>query len=141
MIEITHKTWYVLLMIWDFEWISDPEIVFLLTVRVFGTNLQEGVDPEGFDEFFLNPAGGQLEEPAVEAASKDRRLRRLFQENLEDEDLTQQPIPEGAAVTFNYLIDAILAVSRTKQMYLRRLRTLMDQFTNGRLEVCLVDLV
>ena len=41
----------------------------------------------------------------------------------------------GAAGTYNYLIDAILAVPRTREMYLRRLRTLMDTFyPTGRLE-------
>ncbi|GAB4823908.1 hypothetical protein N2152v2_010954 [Parachlorella kessleri] len=41
----------------------------------------------------------------------------------------------GAPGTYNYLIDAILAVPRTRQMYMRRLRTLMDQFiASGRLE-------
>ena len=37
----------------------------------------------------------------------------------------------GAAGTFNYLIDAILAVPRTRAMYMRRLRTLMDEFLGG----------
>ena len=42
----------------------------------------------------------------------------------------------GAPGTYNYLIDAILAVPRTRQMYMRRLRTLMDQFiASGRLQV------
>lgn len=38
--------------------------------------------------------------------------------------------------TDNYLIDAILDVPRTRQMYVRRLRTLMDAFQpTGRLQV------
>lgn len=38
--------------------------------------------------------------------------------------------------TDNYLIDAILDVPRTRQMYMRRLRTLMDAFqATGRLQV------
>jgi len=42
----------------------------------------------------------------------------------------------GAPGTYNYLIDAILAVPRTRQMYVRRLRSLMDQFiATGRLQV------
>lgn len=95
--------------------------------------MQEGVDPESFTAFYTAPAGGR-----VQAASGDRRLlllRQLLQFNAADEDLTQEPLPQGADITFNYLIDAILVVPRTKEMYMRRLRTLMDQFTNGRLEV------
>ena len=34
---------------------------------------------------------------------------------------------------FNYLTDAILDVPRTRRMYLRRLRTLMDEFLDGKL--------
>jgi hypothetical protein len=46
------------------------------------------------------------------------------------------PTKTGAPGTFNYLIDAILAVPRTRQMYMRRLRTLMDIFVaSGRLQV------
>lgn len=36
--------------------------------------------------------------------------------------------PQGAPGSFNYLIDAILDSPRAREMYLRRLRTLMDQF-------------
>ena len=39
----------------------------------------------------------------------------------------------GTAATFNYLIDTILAIPDTRAMYLRRLRTLMDQLTGGQL--------
>ena len=42
--------------------------------------------------------------------------------------------PRYADGTFNYLSDALLDVSETREMYLRRLRTLMDQFMNGKLE-------
>jgi len=42
--------------------------------------------------------------------------------------------PRYADGTFNYLSDAILDVKSTREMYLRRLRTLMDHFMNGRLE-------
>ena len=42
----------------------------------------------------------------------------------------------GAPGTYNYLIDAVLAVPRTRQMYVRRLRSLMDQLiATGRLQV------
>lgn len=53
-----------------------------------------------------------------------------------DDDLTRRgPTPSGAQGTFNYLIDAILAVPRTRAMYMRRVRTLMDEFiASGRLE-------
>eukprot|EP00887_Chlorella_sp_A99_P004584 scaffold4.g4584.t1 len=45
------------------------------------------------------------------------------------------PTKTGAAGTYNYLIDAVLAVPATRAMYLRRLRMLMDQFSaTGRLE-------
>lgn len=33
------------------------------------------------------------------------------------------------------MVDAVLALPRTRSMYVRRLRTLMDGYTNGRLEV------
>merc|ERR1719421_1260112 len=42
--------------------------------------------------------------------------------------------PVQAEGNFNYLTDAILDVPRTRRMYLRRLRTLMDEFLNGKLE-------
>lgn len=46
------------------------------------------------------------------------------------------PLPPLSLQTDNYLIDAILDVPRTRQMYMRRLRTLMDAFqATGRLQV------
>lgn len=53
-----------------------------------------------------------------------------------DADQTQKgPTPTGAPGTFNYLVDAILAVPRTRAMYMRRVRSLMDQFVaSGRLQ-------
>ncbi|KAL4445750.1 hypothetical protein ABPG77_008949 [Micractinium sp. CCAP 211/92] len=53
-----------------------------------------------------------------------------------DADLTKLgPTTTGAPGTYNYLIDAVLSIPRTRQMYLRRLRTLMDAFINtGRLQ-------
>ncbi|KAL4425867.1 hypothetical protein ABPG75_009883 [Micractinium tetrahymenae] len=53
-----------------------------------------------------------------------------------DADLTKLgPTVTGAPGTYNYLIDAILSIPRTRQMYVRRLRTLMDTFVNtGRLQ-------
>ena len=47
--------------------------------------------------------------------------------------------PRYADGTFNYLSDAILDVEETREMYLRRLRTLMDHFMNGRLEQIITD--
>lgn len=45
------------------------------------------------------------------------------------------PIPQGVNGTYNYLLDAILSIPTTRAMYVRRLRTLMDEFlTTGRLE-------
>ena len=43
------------------------------------------------------------------------------------------PTPTGPQSTFNYLIDALLAVPDLRSMYLRRLRSLMDEYTNGKL--------
>ena len=43
------------------------------------------------------------------------------------------PTPTGPESTFNYLIDALLAVPDLRGMYLRRLRSIMDEYTNGRL--------
>ena len=46
-----------------------------------------------------------------------------------DQDQTLKGPPlEGAAGTYNYLIDAILSIPVTRAMYVRRLRTLMDEF-------------
>ncbi|KAK9812205.1 hypothetical protein WJX73_004025 [Symbiochloris irregularis] len=39
--------------------------------------------------------------------------------------------PPGAAGTFNYLVNLIMEVPATRQMFMRRLRTLMDQFLDG----------
>ena len=39
----------------------------------------------------------------------------------------------GANGNFNYLVDAVLDVPSTRAMYLRRLKSLMDQFLDGRL--------
>lgn len=45
------------------------------------------------------------------------------------------PIPTGVNGTYNYLLDAILSIPTTRAMYVRRLRTLMDEFlASGRLE-------
>lgn len=45
------------------------------------------------------------------------------------------PIPSGVNGTYNYLIDAVLSIPTTRAMYVRRLRTLMDEFlAGGRLE-------
>lgn len=40
---------------------------------------------------------------------------------------------QGPNGTFNYLIDLVLDVPATRAMYLRRLRTLMDFWLNGRI--------
>lgn len=42
--------------------------------------------------------------------------------------------PTGTSSTFNYLIDALLAIPDIRSMYMRRLRSLMDEYTNGKLE-------
>ena len=41
--------------------------------------------------------------------------------------------PTGPESTFNYLIDAILADPDLRSMYMRRLRSIMDEYTNGKL--------
>ena len=53
-----------------------------------------------------------------------------------NEDQTKKgPTKTGAPGTFNYLIDAILEVPRTRAMFMRRLRTLMDTFiATGKLQ-------
>ena len=43
------------------------------------------------------------------------------------------PTPTGPESTFNYLVDALLAVPDLRSMYLRRLRSIMDEYTNGKL--------
>lgn len=50
-------------------------------------------------------------------------------------NMTSGSPPSGAAGTLNWMLDAVLSSPRTRSMYVRRLRTLMDSFTNGRLEV------
>lgn len=47
---------------------------------------------------------------------------------------TAGPTPTGAEGTFNYLVDLIMDVPATREMFMRRLRTLMDTFLQGRLE-------
>lgn len=44
------------------------------------------------------------------------------------------PTPTDTSSTFNYLIDALLAIPDIRSMYMRRLRSLMDEYTNGKLE-------
>jgi hypothetical protein len=58
-----------------------------------------------------------------------------------DTDLTKNgPTLTGAPGTYNYLIDAIMNIPRTRAMYVRRLRTLMDQFiTTGRLQAAITE--
>jgi hypothetical protein len=53
-----------------------------------------------------------------------------------DADQTKKgPTATGAPGTYNYMVDAILAVPRTRAMYARRVRTLMDAFIpTGRLQ-------
>ena len=55
-------------------------------------------------------------------------------------DRTSGASPTGPAGTYNHLDDAILDWEETRVMYLRRLRTLMDQFLNGRLESIIADM-
>lgn len=57
-------------------------------------------------------------------------------QNYYDADQTKNgPTKTGAPGTYNYLIDALLSVPRTRAMYLRRVRTLMDEFVaTGRLQ-------
>jgi hypothetical protein len=56
-----------------------------------------------------------------------------------DVDRTHGPSPTGVAGTFNHLTDAILDIPRTRSMYLRRLRTLMDRFMHGRIQEIVAD--
>lgn len=51
-----------------------------------------------------------------------------------DADRTGAPSPTGPAGTYNHLTDAILDVPRAREMYLRRLRTLMDTFLPAKLQ-------
>eukprot|EP01026_Neomeris_dumetosa_P052580 TRINITY_DN465_c1_g1_i1.p1 TRINITY_DN465_c1_g1~~TRINITY_DN465_c1_g1_i1.p1 ORF type:complete len:660 (+),score=77.06 TRINITY_DN465_c1_g1_i1:186-2165(+) len=45
-----------------------------------------------------------------------------------DDDFTQTRDKIGARATYNHLSDAILDIPETREMYLRRLRSVMDQF-------------
>lgn len=57
-----------------------------------------------------------------------------------DRDRTVRPSPTGAAGTFSHLEDAILDWAETREMYLRRLRTLVDYFMNGKIQDILKDI-
>jgi hypothetical protein len=49
-------------------------------------------------------------------------------------------IPQGAKGSYNFLIDAILSIPTTRAMYVRRLRTLMDEYLpTGKLEKMVTD--
>ena len=58
-----------------------------------------------------------------------------------DKQLTGAASPIGARGTYKHLTDALLDVAATRQMYLRRLRTLADLFyTGGRLQQIVSEL-
>ncbi|KAK2079242.1 hypothetical protein QBZ16_002933 [Prototheca wickerhamii] len=59
--------------------------------------------------------------------------------DLEDQTKLGSP-PSGANGTLNWMLDAVLSSPRARSMYVRRLRTLMDEFTNGRLETLVTDM-
>lgn len=48
--------------------------------------------------------------------------------NYDGDQRNLYEIPQGARGTYNFLIDAILSIPTTRAMYMRRLRTLMDEF-------------
>lgn len=51
-----------------------------------------------------------------------------------NKDQTGNPSLGGAVGHYNYLYDALLDWPVTREMYLRRLRTLTDKWTNGRIQ-------
>lgn len=55
-------------------------------------------------------------------------------------DRTSDASLTGARGTYNHLDDAIFDWPVTREMYVRRLRTLMDQFLNGRLERIITEM-
>lgn len=65
---------------------------------------------------------------------------KLPSKNEYDEDVTSTRSLVGAAGSYNHLDDAILDWPVTREMYFRRLRTLMDQFMNGRLEKMITEM-
>lgn len=69
-----------------------------------------------------------------QARAADSRLLASFEVDCLLCAVASQQGPNG---TFNYLIDLVLDVPATRAMYLRRLRTLMDFWLNGRIaQVC-----
>lgn len=94
----------------------------------------------------------ELDLPFGFAAANGRRLKQLTRARLRpktfqlpsaveyDEDRTTTFSPVGAAGSYNHLDDAILDWPVTREMYFRRLRTLMDQFLNGRLEKLITEM-
>lgn len=65
-----------------------------------------------------------------QARAADSRLLASFEFDCLLCAVASQQGPNG---TFNYLIDLVLDVPATRAMYLRRLRTLMDFWLNGRI--------
>lgn len=103
-----------------------------------GTALLEAGSPKPVGQAAADlAAAGLAAPPAAEAAGAGAQPPAAVAGRSDyDADLTTQGATKtGAGGTYNYLMDAILSVPRTREMYLRRLRTLMDTFySTGRLE-------
>ncbi|KFM22923.1 hypothetical protein F751_6432 [Auxenochlorella protothecoides] len=82
-------------------------------------------------------SGGALAEIAPNGAAEvglKLPLNSTVPANAQDDQTLLGTPPTGANGTYNYMLDAVLSFPRTRSMYMRRLRSLMDEFTNGRLE-------
>lgn len=68
-------------------------------------------------------------------AVKGRTLMAVVDERDPNENETNRPSISGVLGTYNHLIDSIIRVDSTRQMYYRRLQTLVDDYLmSGRLE-------
>ncbi|CAD7697253.1 unnamed protein product [Ostreobium quekettii] len=109
--------------------------------------LQSGFVPGGFGVAGSGVAGSGV----AESGAAGRRLSQTLQQRMQpreypvptaaeyDADLTFTPAETGPRGNYHHLDDAILDLPVTRTMYVRRLRTLMDQFLNGRLKEIIDD--
>ncbi|KAK9829605.1 hypothetical protein WJX72_006837 [[Myrmecia] bisecta] len=89
-----------------------------------------------FNQLNAGAAGRKLAAagfPAYPQSGTRSLLQTSFLDNLNTDLTTLGSTLTGPNGTFNYLVDLVLTYPRTRSMYMRRLRTLMDTYTNGRL--------
>ncbi|KAK9806846.1 hypothetical protein WJX72_004789 [[Myrmecia] bisecta] len=95
-----------------------------------------------FNQLNAGAAGRKLAAAGSAAYQQSGRrslLQTSFLDNLNTDLTTLGLTLTGPNGTFNYLLDLVLTYPRTRSMYMRRLRTLMDTYTNGRLAQMITD--